>query len=45
MNEKMEMVVVEMIIGQVIGIKIGILEDYYRDSVIDNMERIFGMLG
>ncbi|WP_075620515.1 ABC transporter permease [Brucella sp. CMUL 015] len=41
----MELVVVAMILGSVIGITLGILAAYYRDSVIDHLARLFGLFG
>ncbi|WP_105985195.1 MULTISPECIES: ABC transporter permease [unclassified Brucella] len=41
----MELVVVAMILGSVIGITLGILAAYYRDSVIDHLARLFALFG
>ncbi len=41
----MELVVVAMILGSVIGITLGILAAYYRDSVIDHLARLLDCSG
>ncbi|ENT02961.1 ABC transporter permease [Brucella sp. 63/311] len=41
----MELVVVAMILESVIGITLGILAAYYRDSVIDHLARLFALFG
>lgn len=41
----MELVLSAMILGSVIGILLGILAAYYRDSVIDHVARLIALLG
>lgn len=41
----MELVIAAMIIGSVIGISLGVLAAYFRDTAIDHLARLFALFG